>query len=63
MVREATGAPARAFARFGMCTSLDYRPIDTSVWIDYGVEKKVVLNDLSAAEVEVRLKELITRPQ
>ncbi|KAF9527248.1 thioredoxin-like protein [Crepidotus variabilis] len=43
MIREATGTPARAFARF-----------------ERGVEKHVELDNLSAAEVETKVGQLLT---
>ncbi|KAH8107291.1 NADH dehydrogenase alpha subcomplex subunit 2 [Phellopilus nigrolimitatus] len=43
LIREASGTPARAFARF-----------------EYGVEKHVELDNLSAKDVEQKVSQLLT---
>ena len=63
LVREATGAPARAFARFGqlfffhfLCTS-----INQTMRLEYGVEKNVSLDGLSSGEVTKEIENLLNR--
>ncbi|KAI5117608.1 hypothetical protein M0805_006721 [Coniferiporia weirii] len=46
LIREASGTPARAFARF-----------------EYGVEKHVELDDLSATDVEQKVLKLLAMEQ
>ncbi|TIA87376.1 hypothetical protein E3P99_03211 [Wallemia hederae] len=51
LVREAEGAPARAFARFG--TAL--------IAAEYGLEKNVSLDGLSAGEVTKQIESLLSK--
>lgn len=59
LIREATGTPARAFARFG--ASCTRRAIVTHLMspTERGVEKHVELDDLSAPEVEAKIARLL----
>lgn len=63
LIREATGTPARAFARFGaLCTRRAHcYPPHACPFIptERGVEKHVELDDLSAPEVEAKIARLL----
>lgn len=60
LVREATGTPARVFARFGMYTVFLGWPPTDFIPTERGVEKHVELDNLSAAEVETKVGQLLS---
>jgi hypothetical protein len=72
LIREASGTPARVFARFGMCTSVCLVSVSTlfpcihdispplPVFTEKGVEKHVELDNLSQADVESKVAQLLS---
>lgn len=60
LIREATGTPARVFARFGApLSSTRKHTLLTDAPTERGREAHVELDGLSAAEVEARVSQLL----
>lgn len=59
MIREATGTPARVFARFGEHTTPHVLYGVHCVSTELGVEKHVELDGLSVSEVEKQVGQLL----
>ena len=62
MIRESSGTPARVFARFGALFVVIFvwrLRIDPLLQSEYGVEKHVELDGLTAKEVEQRVSDLV----
>ncbi|KAG9220020.1 hypothetical protein CCMSSC00406_0006933 [Pleurotus cornucopiae] len=63
LIREATGTPARVFARFGAYFTFAWYTTDVNpaLWQpEHGLEKHVELDNLSSTEVETRVAQLLS---
>lgn len=63
LIREASGTPARVFARFGAHRLSSQHPSHPTVmtynFIEAGVEKKIELDNLSSSDVEAKISRLL----
>jgi NADH dehydrogenase (ubiquinone) 1 alpha subcomplex subunit 2 len=61
LIREVQDTPARVFARFGACfESIGFPCLLILCCLERGVEKHVELDNLSSADVERKVSDLLT---